>query len=106
MLPQCTDLQFTTFHESSTGQKINDCPPDTAIGVVSVTVNAPLHFHFFTTQAPLFTLVPSVGEPVRFGFDVLSNLVTLDTSVRTGGNYGVVVRSSNITQSVGFFLSG
>jgi hypothetical protein len=99
-IPQCTDLDFTS--RLARDPQHNLCPPNTAVGVASVTINEPHSLRLFTRQVPLFNLVPSVGEPVRFGFDVVGNLVTLDTSVRTGGDYGVVVSVNNISQSVNF----
>ena len=35
------------------------------------------------------------GEPARFGFDVSHGLVYLDTSLRTGGDYGITVSVKN-----------
>jgi hypothetical protein len=46
-----------------------------------------------------------VGEPARFGFVVDNTLTTLDTSIRTGGDYGVTVSANNITELVGFLSS-
>jgi hypothetical protein len=97
-LPQCTDLEFDTAKGGST----NDCPPDTVIGVASVTISTRA---VGTGAAPLFNLTPRVGEPARFGFEVEGNPVILDTSVRTGGDYGVTVNANNITEAAAFLSS-
>src|ERR1700722_895266 len=89
--PQCPIGKFTGNAEN--GQ--NFCPDDTAIGVASVTVVEVISGGGSLVQTtfavPLFALVPSIGEPARFGFMVLNVPVYLDTSIRTGGDYGVTV---------------
>ena len=87
----------------------NECPDDTVVGVASVTIfilegtskKGPAR----TFTVPLFALVPSVGEPARFGFVAVADPVYLDTSVRTGGDYGVTVTVPNITEVIGFVSS-
>jgi hypothetical protein len=101
--PQCTDAQF---EESSKGLFTNACPAATTVGVAAVTIYEPEIFHqVLTLPVPLFNLKPEVGEPARFGFDVLGTYVTLDTAVRTGGDYGVTVSVNNITQIVALLAS-
>jgi hypothetical protein len=71
--------------------RVNDCPADSAIGVVVVTINEPIVFKDTTRAVPLWNLEPAQGEPARFGFEVIGDSVVLDTALRTGGDYGVSV---------------
>jgi hypothetical protein len=104
-IPQCTDVQFfaTTGEKGST----NFCPPDTAVGVATVLINEPANTNVAEITVPLFNLVPRPGEPARFGFNVVEGNapVTIDTSLRTGGDYGVTVSANNITQTAAFLSS-
>jgi uncharacterized repeat protein (TIGR01451 family) len=100
VLPQCNDQDFAHVGQSG---RTNLCKGDTAIGVAVVTAPTfPGQEEAFTV--PVFNLVPSTGEPARFGFEVLRNPVILDTAVRSGNgeDYGVTVNVSNITQLVNF----
>ncbi len=100
-LPQCTLQQFVHF--VSLG---NLCPEQTAVGVATVAIKIPNLGGLMTMlTVPVFNLEPEVGEPARFGFAPYGTLVFLDTSVRTGGDYGVTVHVDNITQSVPFLSS-
>ena len=92
VIPQCTSQEFDALLPNS----FNACPAETAIGVASVSFAEPLGT--YTLTFPLFNLVPVRGEPARFGFSVEHIPVILDTSVRTGGDYGVVVSVNNISQ--------
>jgi hypothetical protein len=80
------------------------CEPDTVIGVaVPITENPYGFTHVpFATTTPLYSLEPAVGEPARFGFQTPVGPVILDTSVRTGGDYGVVVTVPDIIDAIGF----
>jgi hypothetical protein len=102
LLPQCSDLDFR--HVVKGGEE-NLCPADTVVGVVSVTIDEPLHVLLSTLPVPLFNLTPEKGEPARFGFEVAQAPVTLDTSVRTGSDYGITAKVGNITQLAAFLSS-
>ncbi len=99
-LPQCTDKQFNHQVETPEGQLATECAPDTAIGVATVTATLPASGNgTFTASDPIFNLQPNKGEPARFAFRAAGVApVFLDTSIRTGGDYGVNVTSHNVTQ--------
>jgi hypothetical protein len=99
---QCTDQQFDTIAHEGTG---NGCPQDTALGVASITVDEPVGLELQTFAVPLFNLTPGVGEPARFGFEFAHAPVTLDTSVRSGADYGVAATVSNTTELLNFISS-
>ncbi len=100
-VPQCPLREFAGGH----------CPRDTQVGVITVFlsgVGTSLEADFgqpFIAIEPVYNLEPSFGEPARFGFVVISDgevPVVIDTSVRTGSDYGVVVSVRNTSQQVSF----
>ncbi|HEY5193369.1 MAG TPA: hypothetical protein VIJ39_05790 [Solirubrobacteraceae bacterium] len=99
--PQCDDADFSASRSFGS----NICPQDTAVGVADVLIDEPNVFGVAILTVPLFNLTPAQGEPARFGFDVQKTPVLLDTSVRTGGDYGVTVSVDNIPQAVAFLGS-
>jgi hypothetical protein len=99
--PQCTTFQFSANAEEG----VNQCPQDTVVGVADVTIEPfaePEGNALVTFPVPLFNLTPAVGEPARFAFDIETVPVILDTSVRTGGDYGVTVSVNNISELAAF----
>jgi len=101
-LPQCSDLDFRHVIKGGVN---NLCPGDTAIGVAAITIDEPEFLELVTFPIPLFNLVPEHGEPARFGFELGGSPVTIDTSVRSGSDYGVTVSVNNITQLATFLSS-
>jgi hypothetical protein len=101
--PQCSLADY--LHE--------DCPADTVVGVSTGIVRFFLLEEWIdiTYAEPLYNLEPAAGEPARFGFIVLEHEfgerapVLLNTSVRTGRDYGVTVSVTNITQQAEFLSS-
>lgn len=98
--PQCTAAQFSPVLEGR-----NNCPTDTQIGVAQITFYEPAAFGLLTLAAPLFNLVPAPGEPARFGFVALVFPITIGTSIRTGGDYGVTASVLNTTELPVFMSS-
>ncbi len=101
-IPKCTTAEFF----SVVGRE-NRCPPDSAIGVAVARVNEPHVVGTNSLTEPIFNLEPRVGEPARFGFFVIeaNSPVFIDTSVRTGSDYGVTASVANITQTAAFLSS-
>jgi hypothetical protein len=98
---QCTDADFGAQGQNG----VNHCPDKTAVGVATVTLNAPQRTTGYESlTVPVFNLVPAPGEPAKLGFEIVHVPVVLDTSVRTGEDYGVnitVRKTSNAVQVLG-----
>jgi uncharacterized repeat protein (TIGR01451 family) len=94
---QCSAVDFTTILYFNS----NACPSSAAVGVASVTLFGPTDVIAFDNAiAPVFNLQPAPGEPARFGIEVSGVPIYLDTSVRTGEDYGVTVSVTHASQSV------
>jgi hypothetical protein len=113
VFPQCTMADFTNY-AGLWPHYLNMCPRDTVMGVSDIAIDEPYIGNFagigsiggfWEGAVPLFNLTPAVGEPARFGFLVYGTPVILDTSVRTGGDYGVVVTVKNISEAINFISS-
>jgi hypothetical protein len=98
---QCTMANFFAFVRGT-----NLCGPNSVVGAAAVTANEPKVLKVFTKTAPVFNLVPAQGEPARFGFEVAARIpIVIDTSVRSGHDYGVNVSVENATQLAGLLSS-
>jgi hypothetical protein len=98
---QCSDLAFGTLAKDFA----NACPNNSVVGTAAVTINNPAAGTGYVTYViPVFNLVPAAGEPAKFGFSVAHTPVVLDTSVRTGEDYGATVTvhyASQVVQVLG-----
>lgn len=67
-----------------------------------MTINNPnpRNFEFVTVAVPVFNLEPGPGEPARFGFESFHVPVILNTSIRTGEDYGATVSVENTSDAV------
>ncbi len=102
VVPECTALQFATVESGD----VNQCPPDTAVGVARIKLNEPVTFQGIDTETvPVFNLVPAEGEPAAFGIEIDKVPVVLNTAVRTGSDYAVEVSARNSTQAAALLQS-
>jgi hypothetical protein len=99
----CSQLDFSTIVPGPA----NLCGPESAIGVAEVTINEPLVYPNgpATETVPVFNVEPGPGEPARLGFEVDRVTEVLDTSIRTGSDYGVVVTAKDTSQTAGVISS-
>ena len=95
-IPQCSEVEFSTIVTG--GYSANLCPNESAVGVALVTIVLHGNETPSTLTVPVFNLTPQRGEPARFGFEFFHATVTIDTEVRSGGDYGVVLNVENISQ--------
>jgi hypothetical protein len=95
VVPQCSGVQFATILSGD----INQCSPETAVGVAKVTLNEPHLLYALSEAVPIFNLTPEPGEPARFGIEIDKVPVILGTAVRTGKDYAVEVTTRNTTEA-------
>jgi hypothetical protein len=99
---RCPEWQFLL----SDGEGLSsECLEQAAVGVASVTAQAPGSAGTFTVAAPIFNVEPQGGEPARFGFFVpFANApVLLNTSVRSGPgeDWGVNLSTGELPENAG-----
>jgi hypothetical protein len=87
-VPQCPREDFDEGHSL-----VVHCPPDTQIGVVVSPYGGQ-----FKDEEPVFNLVPPPGVAAKFGFTFVGNSVFLDSSPRTGSDYGIDTRTDNVPE--------
>jgi hypothetical protein len=99
--PRCTYQEFidTEPHEGG------DCSSEAAVGVATVYIGKELihggtKVEYDAVTEPVYNLVPPPGVAAEFGFIVAKQTpVLLQTSVRTGSDYGLTTSVSNVLQA-------
>ena len=99
--PRCTYQEF--IKGEKLGEKFS-CSPETAVGVSStylVDEQQTAEGDATPTSDPVYNLVPPAGVAAEFGFIVARETpILLQTSVRTGTDYGLTTNVPNINQAV------
>ena len=102
VLDRCTVPQLANTDAGSFGPRPL-CPPTSQVGTTTVRVkgtNQGLGGSDSIGPLPVFNLVPPPGVPASFGFNVLGSVVTLEGTVRTGGDYGISVNAENLPEAL------
>jgi hypothetical protein len=91
---RCT-LGQLAFSESFDARPL--CPVTSQVGTVWIfDGNANVGSTF--GDIPVYNVVPPPGVVARFGFQVVGTVVTLDATLRTGGDYGVRVSAKGVSE--------
>jgi hypothetical protein len=98
--PQCTAGELT---KSSGTQVRSLCPPSSQVGTtVPRWNNGGTQTGYAYGPVPVYNMVPPVGSPARFGFNVLGTVVTLDAKLRSHSDYGISIVARNISEGLPF----
>jgi hypothetical protein len=81
---------------------LDECPAASQAGIITVRGAYKGDPNFLFGTAPLYDMVPQAIETARFDFvvPVLGLPIAIPVEVRTGGDYGLRFRVSEITQSI------
>jgi hypothetical protein len=90
-VPTCPDDVFLKpfFGEGA-------CPKNTIVGTTLLRSD----YNFGPIPAVVYNLTPGPNAPAKFGFRALTAAVTLNASIRTGGDYGTRIRIPNASQAL------
>ncbi len=98
---ECTEDQLAGARTQNNGNGLSECPISSVVGTIHL--ESPWT-HYFLFQAsgtfPVFNMVPATGEPAKFAFNAAGVPITLTTSVRNSGDFGVTIGSLNIPIAV------
>jgi hypothetical protein len=95
--PRCSTLDFLTHTP-----KPNNCPLDTAIGVIANALGAP---NAWNGNSALFNLEPPPGALLRIGFSTVTVNVVIDIGLKHGPPYSGVAALQNAPQALEVFES-
>ena len=76
------------------------CPTSSQVGTTTVRLDAGNAIGLQLGPVAVFQMVPPPGVLARFAYNVLGTIVALDVQVRSGGDYGVTVSSSNVPEAI------
>jgi uncharacterized repeat protein (TIGR01451 family) len=71
------------------------CSPSSQVGTTVIRTDK---LGFFATigPVPVYNMIPPPDAPARFGFNASGTIVTIDAQVRSGSDYGITAKVSNV----------
>ncbi len=90
-VPICSELEFFTLGEASEPE----CSNDTVLGVLDVRLGSLEELY-----VPVFNLQPAAGVLAEWGAMIAGHPIIVQSSVRSGSDYGVTVSLSDISQAL------
>jgi hypothetical protein len=99
--PKCSYAEFTG----------RGCKVDTVVGIETTWIHQdslafPDEGGIESFQAPVYNMEPSPGVPAEFAFEAENTVKAfLNASVRTGGDYGLNLSASNVSQAASIYAS-
>ena len=75
------------------------CPPSSQVGTTLVRLND-LPGPVVLGPVPVFSMAPAPDELAQFGFDVAGTVVTLDAQLRSGSDYGLTLKATDMSQAL------
>jgi hypothetical protein len=99
-IERCPAQQFMAVHGGNSKLLVNvfpnECPPGSAVGLVSVQQN---EGEAGNGLAPIYNLVPPKGMPAQLGFEVGGEPIYINTKLRSDSDYGVTAYLHNLTEA-------
>lgn len=93
--PKCSYQEFAKMLKGHSG-----CTNETAIGTSTTTLDGYEEDEPIKALDPVYNLVPPAGVAAEFGFVIAQKVpVLLETSVRTGSDYGLTTTVPNVNQA-------
>ena len=76
------------------------CPPESQVGKADASYSLGFPFLLTVKGLGVYNIVPPAGSPGRLAFNLAGTVVNIDPEVRTGGDYGITARISNVNQTL------
>jgi hypothetical protein len=83
------------------------CPPNSLVGLSTLTATNPVTSLGLTLSAPVYNIAPRFGEPARFGFSLVGNDIFLNAGVAWEGDYHeyFTIHATQLSLGPGFELA-